>query len=175
MEFSRRLIGLAVISLSLAACGDGSSDLFPEEDGSGSGAAINADGSSASTKTTIETSEGGTITQETGANLAVELPAGLTLFPGAKVVANTRTSSDQGNQTTIMFESKAAPVDVIAHYKKQAEEADLELPIALTFEDSSTIAGDRASDGLKLTVSATRPKDADATTVMLNVSRAKAD
>ena len=166
---ARRSVALSVfLALALSACGSESSELFPEEDGTGSGMPVNADGTQPRTSNSIETADGTTVSQESGSNLPVELPDGFSLYPGASVRANTRTSSGIGDQTTVMFESEAAPDTIVAFYKDQAEKAGLEISIDLAFEDNSTLGGDRASDGLKLTVSASRKEGANVSTVMVN-------
>lgn len=154
------LIVAAPLAIGLAACGGEATDPTAPQ---GSSAAAG------SSTTTIETPQGETITQQTGKDVIADLPTGFTIFPGANVLANTVTTFGNGRQTTIMMDSGALPAEIAAHYKDEAEEAGMEITIDLGFEGSNSIAADRTSDGLKLTVSASRKEGDEGTTVMLNI------
>lgn len=147
------------LALALAACGGEGTDPTAPQDSS----------STNSSTTTIETADGDTVTQKTGKDVKVDLPKGVSIYPDAKVVANTVTTVGNERQMTIMMESAAMPAEIAAHYKDEAGEAGMEITIDLGFEGNNSIAADRASDGLKLTVSASRGEGDAGTTVMLNI------
>ena len=147
------------LAFALVACGGEGTDPTASQDS----------GSSTSSTTTIETAEGDAVTQQTGKDVKADLPKGFTTYPDATIVANTVTTVGNERQTTIMMDSAAMPAEIAAHYKDQAEDAGMEITVDLGFEANNSVAADRASDGLKLTVSASRGPEDEGTTVMLNI------
>lgn len=150
-------------ALMLAACGSETSGEFTTEDGGN--AEYTIDKNSGETSMTIEGANG-TATLRSGADVPVDLPAGFSLYPGAKVITNTVVSQPDGRGTMVMFETEATATDVIAHFRKQAEDAGFAIQIDANMNGSLMIGGERKADGSTLSVTAT-PGDEDATTGQL--------
>lgn len=150
-------------ALTLAACSSETSGEFTTEDGETAEYTIDKD--SGETSMTIK-SEDGTATMRSGVDVPVDLPAGFSLYPGAKVLTNTVVSQPDGKGTMVMFETGDAADKVIAHFRKQAEEAGFSIQIDANMNGSLMIGGEREGDGSTLSVTA-NPNEGDATTGQL--------
>jgi hypothetical protein len=161
MGMARAVAGGAM--LMLAACGSETSGEFTTEDGEN--AEYTIDKNSGETSMTIK-GEDGTATLRSGADVPVDLPDGFSLYPGAKVITNTVVDQPDGKGTMVMFETDAAAADVMAHFRKEAEDAGFNIQIDANMNGSLMIGGERKADGSTLSVTAT-PGDGDATTGQL--------
>lgn len=173
MTVPKSRIALFVLAIALAGCGgpDGSDNAE-----NGESVTVPPDSDAPVTEVTITNSDGEKVVQQSGAGVAVDLPDGFTLYPGAKVITNTTTDAGaDGRQSTVMVESDARPEEIAAFYKSQAEKAGMEIAIDLTFATTSTIAADRLEDATKLTVTASREEGAEATTAMINIVEGRGD
>lgn len=135
-------LAIAGIAILLAACSSEKSGTFETDEGEGS---YSIDEDSGETSASIKT-EDGTITMRSGENVAVDLPKGFTLYPGAKVVSNTVIAQDDGKGALVVMESDASPQEMGDFYKKQAEAAGVDISIQLTTDAGRMIAG-QAEDG----------------------------
>lgn len=149
--------------LTLAACGSETSGEFTTEDGGNAEYTIDED--SGETSMTIK-GEDGTATLRSGADVPVDLPDGFSLYPGAKVITNTIVDQPDGKGTMVMFETDAAADKVMAHFRKEAEDAGFNIQIDANMNGSLMIGGERKADGSTLSVTATQGED-DATTGQL--------
>lgn len=163
------LVLAGTAALTLAACGSETSGEFTTEDGAN--AEYTIDKASGETSMTIE-GEDGTATLRSGADVPVDLPAGFSLYAGAKVITNTVVNQPDGQGTMVMFETGAAAKDVIAHFRKQAEAAGFAIQIDADMNGSLMIGGERESDGSTLSVTA-NTNDGDATTGQLIIGSKK--
>jgi hypothetical protein len=150
-------------ALTLGACGSETSGEFTTEDGENAEYTIDKD--SGETSMTIK-GEDGTATLRSGAEVPVSLPDGFSLYPGAKVITNTVVNQPDGQGTMVMFETGDAADKVIAHFRKQAEEAGFDIQIDANMNGSLMIGGERKSDGSTLSVTA-NAHEGDATTGQL--------
>lgn len=168
---ARWLISPLMITLTLSACGDEQTSGLPGEEGAQ--AEYSLDGvtsASEETSTSIKGPDGQDAVATAGGDGQSSLPEGFSIYPGAKVVENSKVAEPGGQSSvTLMLESDDDPETIAAFYKKQAEEAGMEIEIDLALDTSHTIGSDRESDGAKMTVSATREITSDATDIMLNV------
>lgn len=135
---------LATASL-LAACGSERSGEFTTEDGESGEYTIDTE--SGETTARIET-EDGVATLRSGADVPVDLPNGFTIYPGAKIITNTVVDSAQGSGNMVLMETDASPDNVIAHYRKQAEAAGIEIQMELTVNDGKMIGGEAPGGGV---------------------------
>lgn len=119
----RTAIGMGAM-LFLAACGGGDSNEIA------SGTVTDADGKSVDYRVTqsgdgdtgnisIKTDEGEMQFGSGAAN--AKMPAGFTLYPGAKLTGGFDSKADGKTATMANFEVAGKGADVIAHYRKQAE------------------------------------------------------
>jgi hypothetical protein len=144
--------GPAALALMLTACGSETSGEFTTADGENAEYTIDKD--TGETAMTIEGKDG-TATLRSGADVAVALPAGFSLFPGSKVVTNTVVDQPDGKGTMITFEA-AAPADtVVAHYRDQAKAAGFDIQLEMNTNGTRMIGGERKGDGASLSVTAT--------------------
>lgn len=165
---SMLLPGLVIAAaLLLAACGDPATGAYA------SGEYEPADPASPPaakpTRSAITGPDGERVVQETGSEVAVSLPKGFSLYPQALVISNTVTRSAKASQSTLMFRTTDAPADIAEFYKAQAEKAGMDITIDLNFDEHFTIAGDRATDGTQMTVTASREVGEEVSTAMLNM------
>lgn len=136
----RRLILPMAALVSLSACGSETSDGFTTENGDSGEYKIDADTGEATA--TIKT-EDGTATFRTGADVPVELPAGFSLYPGAKVTSNSRFDEDGGNKVVLLkFESEDSGEDIAAFYRAAATKAGFEILIDATMNGGTLITGE---------------------------------
>ncbi|MEZ5695125.1 MAG: hypothetical protein R3E18_01440 [Sphingomonadaceae bacterium] len=135
-------LAIAGIAIVLASCSSEKSGTFETDEGKGS---YTVDQTSGETSATI-TTEDGTVTMRSGENVAVDLPKGFTLYPGAKVISNTVIAQDDGKGALVVMESEASPQDMSDFYKKQAEAAGVDISIQLSTDEGRMIAG-QAADG----------------------------
>jgi len=131
----RRSFVMLLAALALAACGKSDKDsnrvVISGKDGD---VTITSNGTSngehvtmkgADGKTSMEINAGGM-----GAN--VKLPDFVPLYPGAKVQSSVTGNGSGGAGGTYMFDTTAAPADVIAFYKSKAAAAGLAETLNLT-------------------------------------------
>ena len=150
-------------ALALAGCGSEASGEFTTE--SGENAEYTIDNATGETTMTVEGPDG-TATLRSGADVAVDLPSGFSLFPGSTVLTNTVVNQPDGKGTMVMFETNAAAADVIAHFRQEAEDAGFDIQIDANMNGSLMIGGERKTDGSTLSVTST-PGEGDATTGQL--------
>ncbi|MFN3864942.1 MAG: hypothetical protein ACK4RT_11745 [Erythrobacter sp.] len=137
-------------ALSLAGCGSETSGEFTTADGENAEYTIDRD--SGETSMTIKGKDG-TATMRSGADVPVSLPAGLSLYPGSKVVTNTIVNQPDGQGTMVMFETDAATDTVIAHFREQAEAAGFDIQLDMNTNGTQMIGGER-KDGSTISVTA---------------------
>lgn len=156
MRKSIIMLGAGAALLTLAGCGGPDVEgTFETEDGESGSYSINeADGE---TSAVIET-EDGKATLRSGKDVKVDLPDGFTLFSGAKVVNNTVFEQDGSKGSLIILESEAAPDDLAAHYRKEAEGAGIEIKLEMSVNGGKMIGGED-SDGRAFTFNANRNED----------------
>ncbi len=158
-----RRLALVLVSgaaLTLAGCGSEPSSEFTTPDGEN--AEFTIDDDTGETSMTVKGPDG-TATLRSGADVPISMPAGFSLFPGSKVVANTVVSQPDGQGTMVTFEAAAAADAVIAHYRDQAKAAGFDIQLEMTTNGTMMVAGERKSDGSSLSVTATAG-EGDATT-----------
>ncbi len=144
------LVGSAAITL--AGCGSETSGEFTTDDGETAEYTIDKD--SGETSMTVEGPDG-TATLRSGADLAVEMPAGFSLFPGSTVLTNTVVNQPDGKGTMVMFESDGTADAVMAHYRNQAEAAGFDIQLEMNTNGSMMIGGERKADGSTMSITAT--------------------
>lgn len=102
------------------------------------------------------TDPGGTVTtMRSGEKVPVKLPAGFKVYPGAKVVNNTRVEQADGTIVLLNFISEDEPAKLISHYRKLAEEAGIDPNLELTSGPMSMIGGE-GKDGTSFSLTTTR-------------------
>ena len=168
-DMRKSVMVLAGAALTLAACGSETSGEFTTEEGET--AEYTIDKATGETTMTLE-SDGGKATLRSGADVPVTLPDGFSLYPGAKVITNTIVDQPDGKGTMVMFETPDAAEAVIAHFRKQAEEAGFDIQIDANMNGSLMIGGERKQDGSTLSVTA-NTHQGDATTGQLIIGSKK--
>ena len=128
-------------AIALSACG---SDIA---DGSGDGEAgrdagtYEVDAETGETRASI-TTEDGTTTMVAGENVAADLPDGFTLYPGAEVISTINIGRGKGQGVMLSFASDDPSEDLVAFYRKQAEEAGVKIEMVLETGRMTMIGGE---------------------------------
>lgn len=81
------------------------------------------------------------ITMRSGPNVPLHLPPGFTVYPGAKVAANTVVESDGRRRTLLVFVSPDPVAKVIAFYRTQAVAAGSALSFNLEGDERASLGG----------------------------------
>ncbi|MCR2833264.1 hypothetical protein [Parerythrobacter lacustris] len=145
----RNRIAVAGLTLALAACGSGDRETVEDQDGSS--AEISTSGSDGTQTTTIE-AEGGTATIRSGPATSAELPLGFKLYPGAEVLESATFNQNGDNGALLRFISDAKPDELVAFYRKAAEDAGITVDKEL-LTDKSQIIGGKAAGGVAFSFS----------------------
>ncbi|MBD3728839.1 MAG: hypothetical protein IE933_03960 [Sphingomonadales bacterium] len=138
----------AAAVLLLAACGSKSENSYSVDDKTGDSNA------------TITTDDG-TVSMQSGANVPVKLPRGFKLYPGAKVVSNTTIQQESGSGALVIMESGDTPQEMADYYRAQAESAGIEVKLQLSTDAGRMIAGE-SKDGVAFSFNANRGEGSDA-------------
>lgn len=144
-----RLPIIAVSALALSACGGGDGD---------SSTIATADGAM-----TVEDDDDGMVTFRGGDAQAVvkagaaanggtadDLPDGFTAYPGATIVLSVDGSQGDKQGGMIAMETSAPPTKVIAFYRKQAQNAGMEIESEGTFSGSKVMGARREGLGVNV-------------------------
>ncbi|MEM6266354.1 MAG: hypothetical protein AAF707_02425 [Pseudomonadota bacterium] len=134
----------ASATLVLAACGMGESGEITTEDGETVSYDIDSEGDGESTVRI--SGEDGEAIARTGSNVKADLPDGWSVYPGANVVSVMNMNSDDNTGMTVMMETNAAPDKIMAHYRKQAEAAGLEIELEMNSAGNTMLAGSDDND-----------------------------
>lgn len=126
------------------------------------------DATTGETRASYTDDEGTTTTMRSGEKVPVSLPAGFAVYPGAKVTNNTRVEQADGLLVLLNLESEATPGEMVAFYRKQAEEAGIDVETALTTGPMTMIGGEDG-DGTSFSFTATR--NGEATEAQLSLGR----
>lgn len=140
-------------ALLLAACGgQEESGEFTTSDGEAGEYTIDRDTGEA--RMSVETEEG-TATLRSGKDVPVELPDGFSLFPGSRVTSNSVINQGERTGSMVLFETDAAPEEVIAHFRKQAEAAGVDIQMDAKMGESLMVAGENEAENLAFQASVT--------------------
>ncbi|MEL6530265.1 MAG: hypothetical protein AAFQ27_09900, partial [Pseudomonadota bacterium] len=143
-------------AFALSSCGSEQSGTITDEDGETVTYSVDGEGSDEMT-TRITGPDGEEVIARSGADVAVNLPDGFSMYPGAKVVSNTTVSNNNdGNGSMIMFESEASPKEIAEYYRGQAEKAGITIQIDANMNGSQMIAGENEAEGTSFMVTASR-------------------
>lgn len=148
-----RMILAGSLALALAACGGGDGE----------------DGASGGTyqRTVDVGDEGGKMDTRVGGDIEVELPAGFSVYPGAKVIATNAVTLPQGKGRTVFMQTQDPVAEVADYYRKQASDAGVEFSNEMNSGDSQLLAGTAPSGlGMNMMVST----NDEGTTIQLTVS-----
>ncbi|MEM6858258.1 MAG: hypothetical protein AAF559_10330 [Pseudomonadota bacterium] len=147
----------------LSACGPQESGTFTSEDGESGEYTIDTETGEATA--TIETDEG-TATMRSGSNVPVDLPAGFSVYPGARVLTNTIVNQAAGSGALVTMMSDDSPEAVAAFYKQQAEDAGIAIQMDMA-TNGGKILGGQSQGGLTFSMIAS--PGSEGTTVQLTV------
>ena len=131
-----------------------------------SGTVKNEDGST-TTYSTSQTSDGGQVDVETkdgkmtskvGSDLKVDMPEGYKIYPGSQVIGNTKVDTGEGVTYQIMSMAPGDVDEVLAFYRKQAENDGVTISNETSIDGSKFIGGER-KDGGTVTVQVVKSDD----------------
>lgn len=152
-----RMILAGALALVLAACGGGDA-----EDGASGGAY----------QRTVDVGNGGQVDTRVGGDIEVDLPAGFSVYPGAKVVATTAANVAQGKGRTVFMQTQDPVAEVADYYRKQASDAGVEVTNTMNSGDAQMLAG-KAPSGTGMNVLVTT--NDEGTTIQLSVFEGEPD
>jgi hypothetical protein len=149
----RKMVIVSVASLLLAGCN--SSDTGASPNG-GEDAQVRLNGEDGKEALNVSI----------GADLAVDMPKGYTLYPGVMVI--TKSNVDQGDSIAlvVVMASKDSPEKLVSFYRKQAEAAGVEFSVDSKDGGTQTLMGN-SPDGTIFVLSALA--DESGTTAQLTV------
>lgn|GEM_PF-1100022 len=159
-------------SLGLAACGSG------EAGNSGDGGSNSSSSSAVAVSSSSEGGEAGSfsfsssdgeINMEAGPNSKVNLPAGFTLYPGAKVISTVTMGAGGQNTTTLSMTSPDDAEKLASFYRKQAETAGVLIASDVRANGNVMLAGE-SKGGLGFSLAA-QPDGKGVTTVHLTLGQ----
>tara|TARA_A100001391_G_scaffold511_1_gene974 strand:+ start:227 stop:760 length:534 start_codon:yes stop_codon:yes gene_type:complete len=148
----------AIAALSLAGCGaenrggDNTTDAGEEIAARGS---YDIDAATGETRARHTDDDGTITTMRSGESVPVALPAGFAVYPGARVVNNTRVEQAEGLLVLLDLESAAPLEDMVSYYREQAEAAGVDVATSIQ-SGPMTMIGGEASDGTSFSFTATR-------------------
>ena len=162
----------AISTLALAACGSETSGEFTTDEGETGEYVIDND--TGDTSASIMTDEG-LVTMKSGSTAQVsELPGGFTVYPGATIVSNTVVERGDGAGAMIIFETSDSPEQIAAHYRAEAEAADVPVEADASINGGVFVTG-QGANGIVFSISAGRDAEEtgadDVTTGQLMVTR----
>jgi hypothetical protein len=160
-----RYVVLGIGLAALAACGSDRTGTIEDDEGNTVDYAIGEDGET--TTAEIQTADGNASIRS-GANVAVDLPDGFSIYPGADVVNTTRIDGAQGSGTMVTLESDSTPEQLAHFYRKQADAAGVKVQMDMTTENGKMIAG-QSEQGISFSLNASR--DGDTTSAQLMIGR----
>ncbi|HAU21968.1 MAG TPA: hypothetical protein DCS24_05115 [Erythrobacter sp.] len=155
-----------ILAISLAACGSDSSGTFETSDGEEGSYSINQDGGEVTARIT---SDEGTTTIRSGKGVDAELPDGYSMYPGATIVSATTMSGDSANGSMVNFESDAAPDDIIAHFREQAEADGIEIKMEMKTGSGQILNGE-GEDGRVFSITVSNDGDKSSGNLMVGNS-----
>ncbi|MFC4292537.1 hypothetical protein ACFOWX_08940 [Sphingorhabdus arenilitoris] len=132
----------------LAACSNEKSSTITTPDGETVTATSDGDGDSGTYK--VETDKG-TTTVTTGSKATSDLPYGLTIYPGGKVLSNISSSGEGGSGTMLSYASNASPADIVAHYKKFAADNGFKIEGEASVNEMMTFGAKKGEDVFQIT------------------------
>ncbi|MEL6877048.1 MAG: hypothetical protein AAGL68_02995 [Pseudomonadota bacterium] len=134
----RQLAFVIASTLLLAACGSETSGTIEGEDGEVGEYSI--DSESGETTATIKTDEGEAVIRS-GENIDVDLPAGFSVYPGAKVVHNTSVTQGATTGAMVVMESEDTAEDIAEFYRQQADGAGIKIEFEMSMDDGQMLGG----------------------------------
>jgi type IV pilus biogenesis protein CpaD/CtpE len=140
----------------LAACGSQPSGTIAAPDGET--AEYRIDEASGETSMTIRTPEG-EARMRSGQSVPLALQGGFTLFPGSTVISNTVVDQPEGTGNMVIFETAAKPAEIIAHFKRHAEQAGYTIEIEAAMGAALMLSGQRAAPATSFMVTTGPPED----------------
>lgn len=147
----RKFAMAAIVAALVSACGSERSGTIVTEDGE---ANYTVDTRSGETNMEIQTADG-TATVRSGANVAVNLPAGFSVYPGSTVITSTNAAQGDQRVDSVMLQTSDSMEEVIAFYRGQAERGGIAIESEMSTGDMRAFNG--SSDAVEqLGVVATR-------------------
>lgn len=140
-----------IAATSLAACGGPGEGSYETEDGEQVDYDVDASGGESTF--TVTDADGTESSITTGSSVEAELPAGISVYPGASVVSSSNVTVGKGTGSVVMMTSPDSPKEVIAHYKREAEAAGIVIENTMSANGMEIIGGKNA-DGLAFNVNA---------------------
>lgn len=156
-----RNLFVAAALVALAACGSERSGTVTNED-STMDYTVDGDGEFSADITT----EDGSGTIRSGKKVAVDLPDGISVYPGANVISNTTFDSEAGQGGMVLMESGDSVDEVLSYYRKQAEAAGVEIKTTMETGDMAMFAGEKA-DGTSVSVNASKSDDGSSVSLII--------
>lgn len=132
----------AIPLLLLAACEEGHAPPAPDPRPS-----FVHDPASGETRARIATGHGTAAKMRSGTGVPVVLPQGFTIYPGARIVANTVVARGDVRHILIEFETADPIAKVMLFHRAQAQSAGVTLTLDLDGTDAASIGGRTAGGG----------------------------
>ena len=102
-----------------------------------------------------------------GGDIEVDLPAGFSVYPGAKIVATNAVTLPEGKGHTVFMQTQDPVAEVADYYRQQASAAGIEFSNEMNSGDTQLLAGKAPSGTAMNMMVATND---EGTTIQLTVS-----
>ena len=148
---------LMAACLALGACQDDRPPADPPADAAPAVArgSYDIDPETGETRARFTDADGRTTTLRSGEKVPVALPTGYTVYPGARVINNTRVEQRDGAIVLLELESAASVEDMVGFYRNEAEANGIEVGVELETGPTTTIGG-MTPEGSSFSFTATR-------------------
>jgi hypothetical protein len=148
----RTFLMMATATLALAACG-GEKTVYSDADGNEVKVTREGDGEASEIK--IESADGTATVNIEGGGSDANLPLGLAMYPGAKVVSTMMTNADGKSGGMVVMETSADRDTVVDWYRKAVEAKGFKIESEITTQELKSISGTNGSGSFSLQVTPT--------------------
>lgn len=93
------------------------------------------------------TTDRGAVDLRSGPAVPVALPSGFTIYPGARIIANTRVEREGGRRVLVEFATPDPIAKVVLFHRAQAEAAGVLLMLDLDGDEAASIGGRTVTGG----------------------------
>lgn len=138
---------VATAALALTACG-GEKTVYSDAEGNEVNVTREGDGDASEIK--ITSADGSATVNIDNGGTDAELPLGLSVYPGAKVVSTMTTNADGKSGGMVVMETSADGETVIAWYRKAVEAKGFKIENEIRTPDLRSIAGTKEGGSFSL-------------------------
>lgn len=141
----RSTVILSAAALALASCGSSDEGTIETADGESVDYEVDRDGEDVEIR--MSGDDGEEVVINTGSDSNVDLPGDYTVYPGAEVLSSATMNQSDGQGSLVIMQSDASPEDMVTFYRRQAEDAGVEIQMEMTSNGTRMIGGETGAGG----------------------------